>query len=342
MLVRIIKKTKDVTNTLKNTVYDYFHRVETVMQQGNQLVVDVKTLLDIDNGYGDWLIHPCVRYIENGFAGHKWWMVCTPYPNYDSRFENPVLYYGDGNNDEPPEKWVFVKLVQQPYEKGYNADSNLFYDGERLWISWKEANTPNTDAIHGFKSIMAASFDGSKFSDPIKLLDNPDDTNMYLASQSLCVINNTSKLLAVFTPNSYLPIPNSQKGPRHLAVFGTDDTVRSGGFYFEGVFKQSYPEGFDFWHIDTFDYKNKYYCLVTPEVANQVLLGVSDDGYHYKFFEKPLLHYNGKEKSPYTYKVSGVIVNDMFYLFYPMKIDKHTVRLHVTKHNFEQLLNKLY
>ena len=70
---------------------------------------------------------------------------------------------------------------------------------------------------------------------------------------------------------------------------------------FEGVFCQDYPKNFDFWHIDTFLYEDKYYCLVTPEAADCVLLGESEDGLHFKFYDKPLLHANGREKTPYTY-----------------------------------------
>ena len=75
------------------------------MQPGRELNVDVKRLNEIDNKYGDWLIHPCVRYIPEGLGGHKWWMVVTPYPNYNSKYENPILYYGDSNDTTPPLNW---------------------------------------------------------------------------------------------------------------------------------------------------------------------------------------------------------------------------------------------
>lgn len=324
---------------LNKQIYNNFHIVETAMPQGNELQVDLTLLHKIDSKYGDWLIHPCVRYIPYGFAGHKWWMVCTPYPNFNSYYENPVLFCGDG--DAFPTKWNFVAVVQESHRKGYNADGCLYFDNQKLWILWKEAETTNTDALYGYKAIMGKYYDGKSFSSPCVVCNNIDDTNMYLASPSILNIDNQVKLLAVFTPNSYQPIPNIKKGPRHLAVFDAKKEDEDWKCQFEGIFHQGYPKDFDFWHIDTFSYEDKYYCLVTPEAADCILLGESKDGLHFKFYEKPLLHANGREKTPYTYKVSGLVLDNIFYLIYPMRTKDNVVRLHVTKMNFKELLYKL-
>ena len=324
---------------LNKQIYDNFHIVEAAMPQGKELQVDLTLLHKKSPKYGDWLIHPCVRYIPNGFAGHKWWMVCTPYPNFNSSCENPVLFCGDG--DSVPTKWDFVAIVQDSHKQGYNADGCLYFDGEKLWILWKEAETDNTDALHGHKAIMGKSYDGNQFSSPCVVCNNIDDTNMYLAAPSILEVGNHVKLLAVFTPNSYLPIPNIKKGPRHLSVFDAKIEKENWKCRFEGVFCQDYPKNFDFWHIDTFSYEDKYYCLVTPEAADCVLLGESENGLHFKFYDKPLLHANGREKTPYTYKVTGLVLDDIFYLTYPMRIKHNVVRLHVTQMNFKDLLKKI-
>ena len=50
-------------------------------------------------------IHPCIRYVPDGFAGHKWWMVTTPILGGSST-ENPILYWGDSREGElPPLTW---------------------------------------------------------------------------------------------------------------------------------------------------------------------------------------------------------------------------------------------
>ena len=36
-------------------------------------------------------VHPCVRYIPEGYLGHKWWMVYTPYYASNDKTENAIL-----------------------------------------------------------------------------------------------------------------------------------------------------------------------------------------------------------------------------------------------------------
>ena len=51
---------------LNKQIYDKFHIVEAAMPQGKELQVDLTLLHKKSPKYGDWLIHPCVRYIPNG------------------------------------------------------------------------------------------------------------------------------------------------------------------------------------------------------------------------------------------------------------------------------------
>lgn len=52
---------------IKYAVY-YVSPIESYISSDEILLVDVDTLNKIDSGYGDWLIHPCVRYIPNGIG----------------------------------------------------------------------------------------------------------------------------------------------------------------------------------------------------------------------------------------------------------------------------------
>lgn len=332
----------NIIKRIYNKVYKFVFRVPVAMQPGKELDIDVKKLNEIDSKYGDWLIHPCVRYIPEGFAGHKWWMVVTPYPNYDSRYENPLLYYGEGNNSTPPQKWNFVGVVQGTHEKGYNADCNLYFDGSKLWIFWKESDTKNTKAESGYKNMMGRSFDGKDFG-PIKnFCDNPDDKSMYLAAPVVYDIKGKTKCLGVYSPNMGDNTPGVERKPRSIAVFNIDTELEKGRFKFEGIAPQRYRQGFDFWHIDIFDYKGKYYSLVTPERGTEIILGESEDGLSYNHFNKPLLHSNGIHRIPYMYKASGVVVDEMFHLFYPSKL-KNNKQVHIfcSSINFDCLITKL-
>ena len=81
---------------------------------------------------------------------------------------------------------------------------------------------------------------------------------------------------------------------------------------------------------------------MTPERGTEILLGESEDGISYNYFNKPLLHSNGIQRVPYMYKASSIVVDGVFHLFYPSKLkDKKRVHIFCSSIEFEKLLNKL-
>jgi hypothetical protein len=311
---------------------------------GKELNLDIVLLNRINPEYGDWFVHPCVRFIPEGFAGHKWWMVVTPYPNSSSIYENPILYCGDGETEIPPTDWKMVAVVQDTHpEGGYNADGNIYFDDQKLWIIWKENDTNNTQKESGYRVIMGCSYDGKSFSKPQVFAHNPDNKSMYLAAPVLYKVGNDIKMLGVYSPVMGDNEPGKQKIPRSIAVFGLNgNDFTNVPFLLESIAKQNYYNGFDFWHIDCFKGNKKHYCLVTPESGKEILLGESEDGLSYHFFKTPLLHENGRQRVPYMYKPSGVLIGDKFHLFYPSKLkDQKRVHIFCTTVSFSSLLDKL-
>ena len=154
--------------------------------------MDLVPLHKIDVNYGNWLVHPCVRYIPEGINGHKWWMAVTPYPDFNSKYEQPLLFCGEGNEDFPPNKWKYVGFIAASHEKGYNADPNMFYADGKLWIVWKEHATENTKS----NCIMMRSYDGFSFSHPRKVLEERDSIHVGLTAPVILEINDSIKLLA--------------------------------------------------------------------------------------------------------------------------------------------------
>lgn len=210
-------------------------RPHVVMRPGRELNVDSLELNKINNQYGDWFVHPCVRYISEGFAGHKWWMVVTPYPNYNSKMENPLLYYGNGNADIPPTDWTLIGVVQDTHKEGYNADGNIFFDGNKLWIFWKESDTINTRKESGFKSMMGCCYDGKTFSKPRVFCHNPNDKSMYLAAPVVIKIGCKIQCLGVFSPiMNDIAKGKEYMFPRSIAVFSlSDNDLERGEFVFD-------------------------------------------------------------------------------------------------------------
>lgn len=94
----------------------------------------------IETTHGD-VVHPCVRYIEEGFEGHQWWMVYTPYYAGNDKLENPRLCYADALQGEPPIEWKFYCSIANTPDTGYNSDPTLFFIDGKLYVFWRECLT---------------------------------------------------------------------------------------------------------------------------------------------------------------------------------------------------------
>ena len=106
-------------------------------KQGQKCVVNIP-----DPKYRDDVLHPCIRYVEEGYCGHHWWMVMSPFYGQDDTIENPILFYGDAELDgTPPLTWRFAEVVKDTPSSGYNSDPCLCFDQGSLWVVWREFRT---------------------------------------------------------------------------------------------------------------------------------------------------------------------------------------------------------
>ena len=97
--------------------------------------------------HGD-IVHPCVRFIEEGFEGHQWWMVYTPFYGGNSDLENPVLCYADAASGKAPARWTYYCTIKERPVSGYNSDPTMFFNDGRLYVYWRENYTSLTES-HG-------------------------------------------------------------------------------------------------------------------------------------------------------------------------------------------------
>ncbi len=125
-------------------------------------------------------VHPSVIDFktEHGletWGGFRYWMVLTPYPHFDSAFENPsVLVSKDGLN------WISSPGIKNPVavkpsaslNGNYNSDPELVYDPDRnaLILYWRENYRDNYEKIW---AIIISS--NHKLSDKILCLVKPWD-----------------------------------------------------------------------------------------------------------------------------------------------------------------------
>jgi len=315
-------------------IWYYVSPAESYIQSDTLLNVDTDTLRRIDAGYGDWLVHPCVRYIPEGLGGHQWWLAVTPYPEGNSRYENPVLYYGDGEGDIVPKNWKYAGMIQEMPKSGYNADPNLYYDSEShlLYIIWKECNTPNTKQNCQNNAIMFRTFDGEKFGEIKKLFDNTNDGKVRVTAPTLIKIRDSVYCFATDFEHERQPGTLTPRGKSGIAVWHNGslslDTIN---FSYVMSKMPRYKEGFDFWHTEfIYDETDKaYYSVVTNENAFDILLGVSKNGFDYTYIDKPLISFTDKRHQRNLYKASLVSIKDKLYVFYPKRSkESRTVHLY--------------
>ncbi|TGE31417.1 hypothetical protein [Desulfosporosinus sp. Sb-LF] len=96
----------------------------------------------------DQSVHPSIidfmtEYGINSWGGFRYWMAFTPYPNYNSAFENPSLLVSkDGLNwiDPPGIKNPLVSKPLGSYLGNYNSDPELVFDPDQdtLILYWRE------------------------------------------------------------------------------------------------------------------------------------------------------------------------------------------------------------
>ena len=93
-------------------------------------------------------VHPSVidfktEYSIETWEGFRYWMVLTPYPNFNSAFENPCLLASkDGSS------WIIPPEIKNPLASkplgslndNYNSDPELIYDPDQntLILYWRE------------------------------------------------------------------------------------------------------------------------------------------------------------------------------------------------------------
>lgn len=83
--------------------------------------------------------HPCFLYVPQGFGGYKWWCAYTPYPNSDSKYENPCIAVSNDRYTWAVPDGAPNPLVPHPGGTSYNADTHAFLtpDGKTLGVLYR-------------------------------------------------------------------------------------------------------------------------------------------------------------------------------------------------------------
>lgn len=136
------------------------------------------------------VLHPSLCHVKSGFAGYRYWMAYTPYPDSDNSFENPCIA---ASNDLV--NWSYPStnpIIPDPGGTYYNSDTDMYFDeaGQRLVMLWRDV----TGATAQLKIVT--SVDGVTWSAPTTIYTaaNPaTSTATDIASPSIWYNSATSK-----------------------------------------------------------------------------------------------------------------------------------------------------
>lgn len=284
------------------------------------------------------IVHPCVRYTKNEFRGHQWWMVYTPYYNANALLENPILCYGDSNNNDAPIHWQVETLIRDTPAIGYNSDPTIFFSNNGLNIFWRENNTERTQA----DGVHRATY-GLLLTQETQLnIENPvlKEKDIYYDKEvSPTIIKHKEKYLAyaadVRFKNKRIHFKNAlldkitSSIAKGLSVFDLYNEQKSYGiaiyeslsYQFEFHYKKTVKISncnklYRPWHFDFFEYDNKLFAVIQSNQFNaDICLAVSSDYENFRMFKKPLITQHSINKVG-LYKPTGIVRNNIFHLYY--------------------------
>lgn len=312
-------------------VYFYLFYPRHILRSVNQVFIKTTE----PERYKDDCLHPCIRFIPEGFAGSKWWMVQSPYYGRNNKLENPVLYHAEDSNH--PLKWNLSVLVQDTPEAGFNSDPVIYYENHILWIFWREKSTPLCENLNISSAIVGVkTIDGKRFSPPKVFLTQQDSD--YDAIQCPIIIKNKNRY-HFYTVNYQYSPKRESKGITiwEGSSLEEPDFFKTCNITVKPVFtvdkwKQlrifdSYlfipkPLRHDLWHFDLFEYKGRLFMFSVAEWGDNIMISVSRDYKHFKTYFLPVVNTHCLEQMigyrSYLYKPTGYIKDDILYLYYTL------------------------
>lgn len=323
------------------------------------------TPFEEDINHGD-VVHPCVRYIPEGYIGHKWWMVYTPYYKSNDKTENPILCYAESDEPIPPMDWKVAYKVQEQPVKGYNSDSVLFYANRKLYVLWRENYTNRCETNGLIRATFGAVVQASGIKEVFGPVVGTEDTEVDPETSPAFIIepNGTYRCLATHItfhskvikklPDVMRKIVNpivlildllgiwSQQKAHGIAQWSCDKI--DGKYHLDRTIRFANKNVlYRPWHIDIFEWDSKLYAIVQSNQCNaDICLAESEDRIHFRFFNKPLMTNDTCGKVG-IYKSSAGVVDGKFFLYYTAQdADNRSLnKLYLTTMDFNELLNRM-
>jgi hypothetical protein len=226
-------------------------------------------------------MHPGIVYFPGGWHGFNYWLVVTPYPNYDATKENPSILASTDNVS-----WVVPAGLTNPIAPGTGAlaDGDLFYDAvsDQLWVSYIDKSSSGGASVHLLRRV---SSDGVTWGSPEDLFGAPYNA---LISPAVEKIGNTYYVWYVDAS------PAGSSATSSKVFYRTSADGRNWSPALPAAIDQP---GYVIWHIDVLNVpaRNELIMLAAAYPAGQasgntsLFLATSPDGVNWSTFSKPIL-----------------------------------------------------
>lgn len=288
--------------------------------------VDVTT--PEEEKYHNDVLHPCIRRMSDG----RYAMVQSPWYKCQNAVENPILYISTD-----PMRWDKGVVVEDTQEKGYNSDPHVYEENGRIYVFWREVNTPLCDKLNVFSATVGVytDDDGRNFSHKQVYLINSNEN----IETEICpiLIKKGSKYRFYAT---WYKIEDSNRGNLGIAIW-EGNSLENPNFrllkkvpfestficdkykqlkLFGRIFFIPIPNKFDLWHFDLLEKEGKLYMFASEEMGDVEMVAVSDDWEHFYTRRKPLINahymenYVGYRQN--YYKPTAYVREDGFIQFY--------------------------
>lgn len=201
-------------------------------------------VLSIESNYGGGqLVHPDLVY--NSKTG-KYFLVATPYPYSDDKYENPCIYFGETHFEFAENTSGQNPIVNTP-KKGHNDDPDLYFDysTKKFYLNYLETAAPDSQNL-----VLLKSDDATNWSKQSYLHYNFRKHETFIVSPSMLSIEDFFYLFYVNI--SVRPFRVEYLKSKIIGTWNKDSV---------NVTNTELPFGYYPWHIDVISNNGEYFLL---------------------------------------------------------------------------------
>lgn len=269
-----------------------------LINTGPALVLDVnkgaapmstKTIPMVTYDGSGQITHSSVVYRPRGWAGHRYWLASTPYPNDNDDLENPSIWYSDNGDD-----WTAIPGNPiEPYpgiEGTYNSDPHLvFGPDDVLYCFWRADMGAAVGSATAEQFYYRTSTDGLNWSERVLSMVT-DNTVSRLLSPAIRYREGVWHWWAVQAVGTAKHVIE-----HHTATDPAGPWTKQGPV----TISPALPDTREPWHLDVQEFEGMWYCLLndtnngTSGVEGDLYLMSSFDGENWKRGTTPVIQRKG-------------------------------------------------